>query len=74
MNVTQHEILDLTDPMILRGLSSAIIGLENKNYAYGDELLDGAVARALEHRPNLTTKNTGGPVTQPLYDDRKYII
>ena len=74
MNVTQHEILDLTDPMILRGLSSAIIGLENKNYAYGDELLDGAVARALEHRPNLTTKNTGGPVTQPLYNDKKYII
>jgi len=74
MNRTQDEILDLTDPMILRGLSTAIIGFENDNYAYGDELLDGALARALEHYLSKQNKNTGGPVTQPLYDDRKYII
>ena len=72
MNIDPNEKLNLTEPAILRGLSSAIIGFENANHAYGDELLDGALARALEH--HITTKNTGGPVTQPLYSDRKYII
>ena len=72
MNIDPNEKLNLTEPMTLRGLSSAIIGFENANHAYEDELLDGALSRALEY--HITTKNTGGPVTQPLYDDKKYII
>ena len=74
MNIDPDEELTLTDPMTLRGLSSAIIGFENANHAYEDELLNGGLARALEHHLSKQSKNTGGPVTQPLYDDRKYII
>ena len=74
MNIDPDEELTLTDPMTLRGLSSAIIGFENANHAYEDELLDGGLARALEYHLSKQNKNLGGPVTQPLYDDKKYII
>ena len=74
MNIGPDEELNLTDPMTLRGLATALIGFENANHAYEDELLDGSLARALEYHLSKQNKNTGGPVTQPLYDDRKYII
>jgi len=74
MNRTQDEVLDLTDPMTLRGLATALIGFENANHAYEDELLDGALARALEFHLSKQNKNLGGPVTQPFYNDKKYII